>query len=256
MTPSSQTPNLLLVHGAWHGAWCWEDEFAPYLRSKGLNVITMDLPGHSGSGPKRLPWYSIGDYVNAVEKKLLEIGQPTAVLGHSMGGYVVQKLMERQPKHLAAAILFAPATQRGVLGVVGNLIRQHPIDFLVANLTLSLYHLVRTPAHARALFHSATLPEAALQKHWQRISNESFRAFLDMLVLAPIQAKKASSTLPKLVIGGEKDTVFPPNIVNRCAHHYGVSATIYQGHPHCLQQDPNWQPVADDISSWVKSAIA
>ncbi len=35
----------VLVHGAWHGAWCW-DMVAPHLAEAGLNVIAVELPGH------------------------------------------------------------------------------------------------------------------------------------------------------------------------------------------------------------------
>ena len=39
-------PNeYVLVHGACHGAWCW-DEVAARLRAKGHRVVTLDLPGH------------------------------------------------------------------------------------------------------------------------------------------------------------------------------------------------------------------
>lgn len=251
MKQSSEPPVLLLVHGAWHGAWCWEDEFAPYLRQQGLNVVSMDLPGHGHSGAKKIPWYSIADYADAVEAKIVEIGQPTIVLGHSMGGYVTQKLMERQPPQLAGAILFAAATQRGVAGVVWHMLRSRPLDFLVANLKRSLYHLVRTPQQAKALFHSPSISDDVVQKHWQRIGNESFRAFLDMLLLAPIKNKNMPNDLPTLVLGGEKDVVFPPEIVQRCAKGLGVNAMIYEDMPHSLQQHSNWQTVADDIRDWV-----
>ena len=249
--PANPAPVLLLVHGAWHGAWCWEDEFAPYLRQQGLNVVSMDLPGHGQASPKKIPWYSIADYTNAVEAKLEEIGRPTIVLGHSMGGYVAQMLMERQPKTLAGVILFAAATQRAVLGVVSHLLASRPIDFLIANLTQNLYYLIRKPEQAKALFHSSSMSDEVLQKHWARVGNESFRAFLDMMFLAPIRTSKVPASLPKLVLGGEKDVVFPPNVVERCAKDLAVTATIYDNLPHSLQQHGNWQIVADDIRDWV-----
>ena len=95
-------PTLLLVHGAWHGAWCWEQQFAPWLREQGHDVVTMDLPGHGKPGPERIEWFSLTDYADAVEAKLRGLGRPVIVAGHSMGGMVVQKLMERRPANLAA----------------------------------------------------------------------------------------------------------------------------------------------------------
>lgn len=247
-----QPPALLLVHGAWHGAWCWEDQFAPYLREQGLRVETIDLPGHGKPGPRRLPWLRVADYVDAVEARMAQIGGPVVVAGHSMGGFTVQKLMERRPATLAGAILVAAATPRGVWGVVGNLIRRHPLDLLVANLTLSLYHLVRTPAKAKALFHRDSMDDDTARRHWQRLNNESFRAFLDMLGLGPLRPAKADPALPKLVLGGEQDVIFPPAVVHANAAAHGVTPTIYAGMPHNLMQDAQWQQVADDMAAWVK----
>ena len=34
---------LLLVHGAYHGAWCWE-RFLPELRRRGIEAVTLNLP--------------------------------------------------------------------------------------------------------------------------------------------------------------------------------------------------------------------
>ena len=39
--------NILLVHGAWHGKWCW-DYFTPELALRGWRVSTLDLPSSSG----------------------------------------------------------------------------------------------------------------------------------------------------------------------------------------------------------------
>jgi pimeloyl-ACP methyl ester carboxylesterase len=45
----------LLVHGSWHGAWCWE-RVVPILEGRGLRVVAIDLPGH---GNDRTPFYRI-----------------------------------------------------------------------------------------------------------------------------------------------------------------------------------------------------
>ena len=42
-------PPILLVHGAWHGAWCWEDTYLDYFSEVGHETWAMDLRGHGGS---------------------------------------------------------------------------------------------------------------------------------------------------------------------------------------------------------------
>ncbi|MGZ4769676.1 MAG: alpha/beta fold hydrolase, partial [Ilumatobacteraceae bacterium] len=41
-------PTIVLVHGAWHGAWCW-DLVRERLESAGVHVVAVDLPGHGAS---------------------------------------------------------------------------------------------------------------------------------------------------------------------------------------------------------------
>src|SRR5687768_16528264 len=77
------TPTLVLVHGAWHGSWCWE----PLADALGdVPVQTVDLPS-AGDDPAAL-----GDlYADAaaVRSALSSIGGPTVLLGHSYGGVVI-----------------------------------------------------------------------------------------------------------------------------------------------------------------------
>ena len=246
-------PTLLLVHGAWHGGWCWEAKFAPYLRSKGLLVETMDLPGHGKPGSKRISMYSIREYADAVEQRVNQIGGPVIVAGHSMGGFVVQKLLERRPAALKAAVLVAAATPRGVLGVCAHLLTSRPLDFLWANLTLDLYHLVRSPELAHGLYYSEAMPVEEGRRYWESQNNESYRAFLDMMGLDAPKASKADPDLPKLVLGGEKDAIFPPKMVEATAKAYDVEAKIYPKMGHNLMVDVGWETVADDLLHWINA---
>jgi pimeloyl-ACP methyl ester carboxylesterase len=56
--------NFVLIHGSWHGAWCWF-KVAPRLRAAGHHVEAIDLPGH---GRDRTPAdrVSIDSYVDAI----------------------------------------------------------------------------------------------------------------------------------------------------------------------------------------------
>jgi pimeloyl-ACP methyl ester carboxylesterase len=77
------TPTLVLVHGAWHGSWCWE----PLADALGdVPVQPIDLPS-AGDVPAALG----GLYADAaaVRSALSGIGGPTVVLGHSYGGMVI-----------------------------------------------------------------------------------------------------------------------------------------------------------------------
>ncbi len=69
---------VLLVHGAWHGAWAWDD-LLPHLRELGHEVTVVDLPSGGGNGDL------LAD-VKVVRAALDAIDGPTVVVGHSYGG--------------------------------------------------------------------------------------------------------------------------------------------------------------------------
>jgi pimeloyl-ACP methyl ester carboxylesterase len=70
-------PRLLLVHGAFHGAWCW-DRLTPELERVGVAYQTVDLP-----------FTSPDDDVAAVRRAIDSSDDRVAVLGHSLGGVVI-----------------------------------------------------------------------------------------------------------------------------------------------------------------------
>ncbi|WP_218146251.1 alpha/beta fold hydrolase [Geodermatophilus ruber] len=76
------TPTVVLVHGAWHGPWCW-DKMLPLLAEQGLQVRTVDLPS---SGPDVDALGTLDDDVAVVTALLDEVPGPKVLVGHSYGG--------------------------------------------------------------------------------------------------------------------------------------------------------------------------
>ncbi|GAA5017717.1 alpha/beta fold hydrolase [Streptomyces siamensis] len=75
-------PTILLVHGAWHGAWCWEKLVAE-LEVRGWDAATVDLPSASAEAEHPAGMY---DDAEAIREKLAGIDGPVAVVAHSYGG--------------------------------------------------------------------------------------------------------------------------------------------------------------------------
>lgn len=96
----------VLIHGAAHGAWCWE-EVARRLESKGHRVITVDLPGH-GRRAAEVRQASIGAYARAVADAMARDGISRGiVVGHSMAGVVIPKAAELVPERIAHLVFLA-----------------------------------------------------------------------------------------------------------------------------------------------------
>ena len=76
---------IVLVHGAWHGAWCW-DLVSGLLEAEGAGVIAVDLPGHGASDE---PLADLHGDAAAVTSVLDSLDGPVVLVGHSYGGAVV-----------------------------------------------------------------------------------------------------------------------------------------------------------------------
>ncbi len=76
--------NFLLVHGGFHGAWCW-DLLIPELEALGDTAEAVDLPIEDvGAGPDR--------YAAVVAERLATMRRPVWLVGHAMGGIVIPRV--------------------------------------------------------------------------------------------------------------------------------------------------------------------
>ena len=93
-TESHRVP-LLFVHGACGTAWCWDEHFLDFFADKGYRAVALSLRGHGASSlSKRLNSCSIADYVDDVHAVVGKLGSPPVLIGHSVGGFIVQKYLE------------------------------------------------------------------------------------------------------------------------------------------------------------------
>ena len=78
----SEQATVVLVHGAWHGAWCW-DEVVSRLSGDGLSVVAIDLPSVASGG-------DLYDDARAVRQVLDDTPGDKIVVGHSYGVVVTE----------------------------------------------------------------------------------------------------------------------------------------------------------------------
>ena len=246
-TGAHATP-LLFVHGAWHGAWCWDEHFLGHFAQQGFAAHALSLRGHGGSdGRSRLRWTRLAHYVADVAQVVGQLPQPPVIVGHSMGGAVVQKYLET---HVApAGVLLASMPPAGVLGATLRLARRHPIVVAKAGATLDLSALVATPQLVREVLFSSSLPEDEVRSYGERLQQESYLAFLDMLALDLPRPHRV--TTPLLVLGAARDALFRLNEVEATAHAYRTQAVVFADMAHDMMLEAGWRTVADRIVAWL-----
>jgi len=84
------SPTFILVHGAWHGAWCWR-ELTPELDRRKAAWRSIDLPSSHDAGEGTNDLYSDADAVARLANSL----GPVVLVGHSYGGAVISEAASR-----------------------------------------------------------------------------------------------------------------------------------------------------------------
>jgi pimeloyl-ACP methyl ester carboxylesterase len=93
---------FVLVHGAWHGAWCWE-RLIPELEARGHQAIAMDLPSDD-------PEATFEMYADVVSEAMRDLPEDDAVLvGHSLAGLTVPIVAAREPVRRLVYLCALPA---------------------------------------------------------------------------------------------------------------------------------------------------
>jgi len=234
---------ILLIHGAWHGPWCW-DGFADRLTGRGHEVRAVQLRGHD-QRPGRL-WHRVHHYLDDVGRAAEQFARPPVLVGHSLGGLLAQKYVERHPAQ--AAVLMASIPVGGMFRPAVRLAARHPPAFVAANLQLSLRPFIRTPALTRDLFFTPDTPRETIDECHTRLQNESYPMLLD--VVAFVLPRPDRVEVPVLVLGAERDAFFTLDEVRRTASAYGNAAEIFPGMGHDMMLDHGWQEVADRVGAW------
>jgi pimeloyl-ACP methyl ester carboxylesterase len=240
---------VVFVHGAWHGAWCWAEQFLPCFARHGFAAYAFDLRGHGKSdGGNRLNRTRIADYVADLDQIVRGLDSTPVVVGHSMGGVIVQKYLETH--RAAAGVLMASLPPSGGLPAATRWAGRHPLAMLRANATRSLRHLVATPELAREAFFSDGFPHERLMDYSSRLQDESYRAFLDMLLLDKPRPGRVRT--PILVLGAERDTILTHAEIEATARAYATEPTFLPT-AHSMMLDEGWELVADRILTWLES---
>ena len=107
---------VILIHGAWHGAWCFAALQAE-LDTRGIASLAVDLPGHGTS----LDTFTdlLGDAAH-VTRVLAAIEQHVVLVGHSYGGSVITQAAAASTnvRHLVYLSAFVPDVGESTVGLI------------------------------------------------------------------------------------------------------------------------------------------
>ena len=96
---------FVLVHGAWHGGWCWY-KIVARLEAKGHTVFAPDMPGH-GTDRTPIETVTLDDIVARIGGVIGKAAEPVVLVGHSYGGAVITQTAERHADRIARLVYVA-----------------------------------------------------------------------------------------------------------------------------------------------------
>lgn len=220
---------------------------------KGYEVHALSAPAHGGSDPVKghINLHSLADYVRALETVVDRISPRPVVIGHSMGGAILQKYLETHT--LPGAVLLASIPAGGILGFILRQTLRYP-DLTLSLLMMNTYGYVKTPQRAKEQFFGpdSTVDPVAFHRRLQR---ESFLVALQTMFPFSNREKILQGKTPILAIAGEKDAIFTVNEEQKTAARYNVPLKVFARQGHNLMVEPLAREVADYVDSWITETL-
>lgn len=254
----SKSKTVILIHGNFVNETSWT-EWKKYFEEKGYKVYTPANPGHQGS-PAQLRKHVNGDLtntgfvdvVNNISNLIDTLPEKPLLIGHSMAGMAVLKLIEMGKASAGVSIDGAPPknvfppfqTLKTVLPAFGFL-------------SSKKYFMGSRKWYDYAFFN--TTPESEREKAFEKIAvPESYKVSRELVLnsFSNIDFKKPHN--PLLFIGGGKDHIFPASLTTKIAHKYKdgkskVELKIFNEKSHYICGEEGWQKVADYILDWYEN---
>src|SRR5574341_98850 len=255
VTPSERrfrTP-ILMQHGMWHAARTWEG-WQHLFAGWGWESHAISLPGHGGSPVQRpIRWCTLDYYLRFLADQAQRVthesgGQPPVLMGHSMGGALVQWYLKQRDDDLPAAVLVAPWRRSLMIDTVLNHLRVDFAGTILSGLTLTATPAVRNPqVAARALIGpDAPITPEALFTH---LGPES------LLVLfqhnPPFWSPPESVRTPILWIAAAQDAFRPLRDPRGDAQAYRAAYLSVPGAGHNLMMERSAEQTACAIHEWL-----
>ncbi|MCL2875337.1 MAG: alpha/beta hydrolase [Betaproteobacteria bacterium] len=246
-SPPRHRMPILFVHGAYAGAWCWEEHFLPWFARRGWDSYAVSLSGHGRSqGREDLDILSLDHYIADLIKAIGTLPVPPILIGHSMGGMVVQKYLERAAA--PAVVLMASVPPQGLIYSALGLLFTAP--HLLADLNQIMAGGEPSADNLyQALFHQP-VADGDLRRYWKLFQPESLRAVWDMTFYNLPDVSRAYRP-PMLILGAQYDRLISPGQVEMTAKAYGIRPEIFLNMGHAMMLERHWEKVAVRIDEWL-----
>ena len=238
---------VVLVHGAWHGAWCWATLQAE-LDRRGVASHAIDLPGH-GQNAAPISEVTMEAYVNHVIETAKTIEGPIILVGHSLAGAVISQVGERIPERIERLVYVAaslPQNGESVLGIMKSDAGGELLPKLVFSADQS-YVTVEQDDVKSILLHDVKEPErleSLARKLDMKQATEPFMAAIGL-------TDEAFGSIPKTYVRASLDKVMSTALQDRMISAWKVDQvfTLESGHFPMMSMPDRFIEIISEIAA-------
>ncbi len=242
----AEAPPLLFVHGAFMGAWCWEQHYLSHFAGLGYDAHALSFRGHGGSaGRETLNAASLGDYAADLSAAVATLGRPPVLIGHSMGGLVLDIAL-RRGMPAAGAVFLAAVPPMGLVPSGVQVALTEPRAFWQLGMLQGAGAAWVSPEQAQRALLAQELDTDTLLDYTSRMQPESQLALFEMGF--PRWPHWGSLGCPVGVIGAAADAIIPAWLIESAAWLYGVRPRWIPDTGHAAMLEPGWQPGAEAVA--------
>lgn len=257
-----KTKTIVFIHGMFMTPLCWED-WIECFQAKGYRCVAPPWPGRDrpietqrkNHPDPELAKLKLSDIVEHLAGVIKSLEEKPVLIGHSMGGLVVQLLLQRDLA--VAGVAIDPAPPMGVFTTAWSFLRA---NFPAINPFLLSQPVMMSFEQFQYAFVN-TLPLAEQRAAYDRyVVPESHRVPTQSLTAAG-QVDFAKAHAPLLITAGEKDHIIPASLNRTNYNKYKASPSVtdfkeFPGRDHFVIGSKGWEEVADYIETWLKEKVA
>jgi pimeloyl-ACP methyl ester carboxylesterase len=202
--------SFVLVHGAWHGAWCWE-RIVPLLESRGHRVVAPDLPG-MGNDPTPLSEVTLQGWARSIADVIRREAEPVILLGHSRGGIVVSQAAEYVPERIRTLVYLTAFLVPNGQTLQDTMRQIPPRPESEGSLVFSPDHATSmiAPDAVRRVFYNTT-PEEWVGRAARLVGREPTMSFVTPLDVT----ESRFGSVPRVYIACSEDRAIAPELQQR-----------------------------------------